>query len=113
MGHSRGGFLEFKCSRAWLPDSSLWPWSPRDDDFDCGGWYVEQNRNGKYSSVNSSYRGIRNWRRKPFATSTSISHSQGDSFPSLCPTIPMLLCGFITLDTLLGNATTLSSENDH
>ena len=113
--HSRRGFLEFKCSKAWLPDSRWWSFEPRDEEFDSGGWYVEQNKDGKLTRGR-----VGSWRYKrfeedenarakertkgAFAGDTSIQESRkGDDSLNLCPTVPMLLCGFYALDNLRGH----------
>jgi curved DNA-binding protein CbpA len=57
---SKKGFIEYKCSRAWLPDSSLWLHPPRDPDFDIGGWYIEHNRDGHLSRPRSKEETQRN-----------------------------------------------------
>ena len=112
--HSRRGFLEFKCSKAWLPDSRWWTFDPRDEQFDCGGWYVEQNKDGKLTRGR-----VGSWRYKQYeeeekarakermngnySEDTSIQESsKDDDTLNLCPSVPMLLCGFLTFDKLRG-----------
>ena len=114
--HSWRGFLEFKCSKAWLPDSSWWAFEPRDEAFDSGGWYVEQNKDGKLTRGR-----VGSWRYKQFEEEEkmrerermkgtfvgdhSIQETQKDNDAmSLCPTVPILLCAFHTLDNLRGRA---------
>ena len=53
--YSRQGFIEFLCSRAWLPTSTLWYFQPRDECFDNGGWYIEHNKHGQRSDRSSSF----------------------------------------------------------
>ena len=113
--HSRRGFLEFKCTKAWLPDASWWTFQPRDEKFNTGGWYIEQNKDGKLTrGRRGSWRykqfeeeemaRVKERRNGTFSGDTHILHSQKDEDTlSLCPSVPMLLCGFYTLDNLRGH----------
>lgn len=47
--YHRRGFVEYMGTRAWLPPHQLWWFSPRDNEFSCGGWYWETNRNAQHS----------------------------------------------------------------
>jgi curved DNA-binding protein CbpA len=81
--HANEGYLEFLCTRAWLPTASLWLFPPRDPLFASGGWYLQQNKHGKFSR----------FRRR--------SESDGLVVPTvLDPSLAILLCAFKSLDRM-------------
>jgi hypothetical protein len=70
--YSKRGFLEYMCTRAWLPPSSLWYFQPRNDEFDSGGWYIEHNKNGVKSLR------MRDWKeRHRWQTGTETGKGRG------------------------------------
>ena len=99
--YSRKGFIEFLCTRAWLPTSTLWYFQPRDEHFDSGGWYIEHNKHGQRGDrINSFYQkykpreGFHSARSQPSSDSveTEVSDAEtedmSESTASISPSGP-------------------------
>lgn len=86
-------YLEYKCTRAWLPSSMFWMFEPRDNKFDGGGWYIENNRDGQYTK----YRGGAS--SKPIKNDNSnITEYEGGY--AMHPAVCLLICAFSSLDRM-------------
>ena len=93
-------YLEYKCTRAWLPRSNFWFFEPREEEFDGGGWYVEHNKDGKYSKYRDSSPNKR-VQNPDEQTSTAAHITNFDADPNaMNPAVCLLICAFSSLDRM-------------
>ncbi|GMI20540.1 hypothetical protein TrRE_jg3227 [Triparma retinervis] len=74
------GKIEGKIVRCGLPPSNMWAWEPRRESHDVGGFHVEKSDQYEGFEDGDYGKEMANW--------------EG----GIAPEIPILLCGFITID---------------
>jgi hypothetical protein len=96
----KGRYLEFKCTKAWLPPSWCWIIPPRDPIFDGAGWYLQSNKDGRYSRFRRNKFQQHQQQSNGEEEEGEITERKQRSLIGLDAGVAILTCAFASLDRL-------------
>ena len=114
--------MEFLCTRAWLPTSTLWYFQPRDEHFDNGGWYIEHNKHGQRGDRSSSFyqkykprEGFHSARHKPSSddVNTAVSDAKNEDMSEFTTSSPSDASSSSSSSSLSSSTSPKEATNTH